>query len=107
MPSVLEDAFVLPGWRRQDRLRVRPQVRGHVAKVRRRRTRMVPRYRNSKQLPGGVGGGGVVGGDEGSLGVHGCGFVPLKAGAGRAARQTCTCLKAAEKGTGAAFDSSS
>lgn len=35
MPSVLEDAFVLPGWRRQDRLRVRPQVRGHVAKVRR------------------------------------------------------------------------
>lgn len=53
VPSVLEDAFVLPGWRRQDRLRVRPQVRGHVAKVRRGwRTWMVLCYWNSKQLQG-------------------------------------------------------
>lgn len=34
MPSLLEDAIVLLGWRRQDRLRVRSQVRGDVEKVR-------------------------------------------------------------------------
>lgn len=56
VPSVLEDAFVLPGWRRQDRLRVRPQVRGHVAKVRRRRrTWTAPRYWNRKTAAGGEG----------------------------------------------------
>lgn len=41
VPSVLEDAFVLPGWRRQDRIRVRPQVCGHVAKVRLRPRRLL------------------------------------------------------------------
>lgn len=32
--SLLENATVLSGWRRQDRLCVRSQVRGHVEKVR-------------------------------------------------------------------------